>query len=301
MIKKIFLFVFAIFTLTLFGCETNNSEKPTVVLPAGSPLIAVADILDDANYEIVPGPDSFPAEFTKQGKDIIIAPIIVGTKLYLAGTSKYKLHSVIGWGNLYIVSRTKVNGVSDLENKKMIAFGENATPGIILKTALGSLNTQVEYYAAVSDVVGPFKTKQFDYALISEPILQRLISSSTNEELHVFDLSSLDSLPKVAQFGVFVNPDSANSKATKRFLIKIETNVESLNENPLEYANKIIQKFEQLSTFTPELLSNSIPRMNLKYVSAKNAKVDFLAYINFLNEKNPKLIGGEVPDEGFYY
>ncbi|MGI6782084.1 MAG: hypothetical protein ACOX56_04610 [Acholeplasmataceae bacterium] len=297
--KKYFIFLLALLTLTLFGCQ-KNTEKPTVILPAGSPLISVADILDEACYQIVPGPDAFPAEFKKQEKDIIIAPVIVGTKLYIAGASNYKLHAIIGWGNLYLVSRTKVNRISDLTNKKVIAFGENATPGIIFKTALGNQSTEVDYYAAVSDVVGPFKTKQYDYALISEPVLQRLISTSTNETLHVFDLSSVENLPKVAQFGVFVNPTSSNSREVTRFLKKIEPNVKSLNQDPLEYANKIITNFEQLSSFTPELLASSIPRMNLKYVKAKAAQEDFLVYINFLNEKNPNLIGGKVPNEGFY-
>ena len=82
---------------------------------------------------------------------------------------------------------------------------------------------------------------------------------------------------------------------------KIERNVKKVNENPEAYANLIVPKFEALQAFTPELLANAIPRMNLEFVSSKNAKNDFLAFVNFLNSKNPNLIGGQVPNEGFYY
>jgi NitT/TauT family transport system substrate-binding protein len=298
--RKLYILIIAIFTLSFFGCQ-KTTEKPTVILPGGSPLISVAEILEDSDYQIVAGPDLFPAEFKKAERDIIIAPIIVGTKLYIVGASNYKLHSIIGWGNLYLVSRTKINSLSELEGKSVVAFGENATPGIILKTALGSVNTNLNFLASVTDVVGPFKTKQYDYALISEPVLERLISSSKDETLHVFDLAKAEGLPKVAQFGVFVNPNPTNKAGTKNFLSKIEKNVKKMNNDPLAYASLIVPKFEALQAFTPELLANAIPRMNLLFVSSKDAKEDFLAFINFLNSKNPNLIGGKVPNEGFYY
>jgi NitT/TauT family transport system substrate-binding protein len=299
-VRKLFILLIAILSLGLFGCE-KTTEKPTVILPGGSPLISVAEILEDTDYQIVAGPDLFPAEFKKQERDIIIAPIIIGTKLYIAGASNYKLHSIIGWGNLYLGSRTKINSLSELEGKSVVAFGENATPGIMLKTALESVNTNLNFLTAVTDVVGPFKTKQYDYALISEPVLERLISSSKDETLHVFDLSKGEGLPKVAQFGVFVNPNPINKAGTKNFLSKIEKNVKKMNNDPQVYASLIVPKFEALQAFTPELLANAIPRMNLLYVSSKDAKDDFLAFINFLNSKNPNLIGGKVPNEGFYY
>ncbi len=302
--KKIFILIIAIFTLSFFGCQKKieePTEKPTVILPGGSPLISVAKILEDADYQIVAGPDLFPAEFKKAERDIIIAPIIIGTKLYIASASNYKLHSIIGWGNLYLVSRTKITSLTELEGKSVVAFGENATPGIILKTALGSVNTNLNFLASVTDVVGPFKTKKYDYALISEPVLERLISSSEGETLHIFDLSKAEGLPKVAQFGVFVNPNSTDKVGVVNFLSKIEENVDNMNNDPTLYANLIVPKFESLQAFTPELLANAISRMNLLFVSSKNAKTDFLAFINFLNSKNPNLIGGEVPNEGFYY
>ena len=227
-------------------------------------------------------PDDLFLPNLKQERDIIIAPV-VGTKLYIAGASKYKLHSIIGWG-IYILFPHQINSLNELD-KKVVAFGENATPGIILKTALGSVNANLSFLAAVTDVVGPFKTKQFDYALISEPVLERLISSSPNETFHVFDLSKVEGLPKIAQFGVFVNPTPTHKVGTKNFLSKIERNVKKVNENPEAYANLIVPKFEALQAFTPELLANAIPRMNLEFVSSKNAKNDFLAFVNFLNSK----------------
>ena len=73
--KKIFILIIAIFTLSFFGCQKKieePTEKPTVILPGGSPLISVAKILEDADYQIVAGPDLFPAEFKKRNAILLL-------------------------------------------------------------------------------------------------------------------------------------------------------------------------------------------------------------------------------------
>lgn len=291
----ILLLLFSFFTLS--SCQ-KDQDKPTLLVPSGSPLIAIAGVISETDSQIVVGPAAIPAEFTKQEKDIIVAPIIVGTKLFNAGASKYQLAAVIGWGNLYIVSRHEINSLVDLENKNLAAFGEHATPGIIIKSIINEKN--ITFFDSVPDVVGPFKKGQYDFALISEPFLSTLIRTS-DESLHVYDLKDDETLPKVSQVGIFINPDSDKLSQVNSFLKSVENNITNLNQNPTDYAKKIVDSVDNLDKLGEELISEAIPKLNLDYVKALDAKADYITFLEFLKEINPELIGGKLPEEGFYY
>ena len=42
-------------------------------------------------------------------------------------------------------------------------------------------------------------------------------------------------------------------------------------------------------------------RTKLEFVTAQDAKADVEVYLNALNEVSGEMIGGKLPDEGFYY
>ena len=277
------------------GCE--KSEKPTLLVPAGSPLIAVAGMLEYVDYEVAVGPSLLPSEFIKGEKDIIVAPVIVGAKLHNVGSSKYKLAAVIGFSNLYIVSRIPLTSVSDLNDKKMLAFGEHATPGIVLKQVLQNINVDIEWGTDIKEMIAPFKTKRHDYVLISEPALTTL-KNSVKEEVYVLSLKDLF-LGEIIQVGVFVNADS--DKSLNKILNKIKENIEYLNLNNVSYAKKVLNVNEQLKEFGEETIASSILNLDLEYKNALNIKVEIEAFLAILNEYNKELLGNKLPNNEFYY
>lgn len=293
---KKFVIYLLLFTSLLCGC--GSDVKLSMLVPSGSPLLSVAGVLESVDYEVTIGPDLLPVTLTKGEKDLVIAPIIVGAKLYNSGVSDYQLAAMVGWGNLHILSRTPISSIQDLEGKNILAFGEHSTPGIMLKLATADLNVTITFFKAVSDVGAPFLTKQYDYVLLSEPILSKIIASSS-EDCFTFSLQNLAQLPKIAQFGIFVNP-KANAQKVTAFLSAVEANVSYLNEEPLAYANSIVDQDVQFSELGIEIISNSIPNTELSYVSAQNAKTDVNEFLSFLINTDVNLIGAQLVDENFY-
>ena len=51
---------------------------------------------------------------------------------------------------------------------------------------------------------------------------------------------------------------------------------------------------------TPEAVADSISHVQLNGVSAKDAQKDLEFFFNVLKNNNPKIIGGKLPDGGFY-
>ncbi|MGI6360520.1 MAG: hypothetical protein ACOX02_05755 [Acholeplasmatales bacterium] len=293
--KKSILIILLVFVFSLVGCK--KSEKPTLLVPAGSPLIAVAGMLEYVNYEVTTGPSLLPSEFIKGEKDIIVAPVIVGAKLYNVGSSKYKLAAVIGFSNLYIVSRTPLTSINDLNGEKMLAFGEYATPGIVLKQVTQNINVDIEWGSDIKEMIAPFKTKRHNYVLISEPALTTL-KNSLKEEVYVLSLKDLFQ-EEIIQVGVFINPNS--TKNLSKTLNEIKKNIEYLNKNNVLYAKNILNVHEQLTEFGEETISDSILNLDLKYKNALNIKEEIEAFLTILNEYNKELLGDKLPNNEFYY
>ncbi|NLL69219.1 MAG: hypothetical protein GX232_03320 [Acholeplasmataceae bacterium] len=298
---KRLLLIFTILFSTLLLSSCKKIEDPSILLPAGSPLIGMAEALDGIEHEIVVGADSFPAAFVKGERDIIIAPAVLGVKLYNEGKSKYQLASVFGWNNLYIISNDNITSLSELSGKQIIAFGEFATPGIVLRTVLGNLEANISYVGSVSDVVAPFMQKTYDAALISEPFISVIKSKTANHNFSILDLSEEEKVPPIAQVGIFVNPNSNNKAGIDNFLSKAKLSIESLNKDPKAYSKKAVSLQPRLKDLGEEVIASAIPNLNLDYVSL-DLKTKLEPFLQFLINNNDKqLIGDKLPQVAFYY
>ena len=63
-------------------------------------------------------------------------------------------------------------------------------------------------------------------------------------------------------------------------------------------AAKLVAKYVKM--FTPEAVEDSISHVQMNVVSAQEAKKDVEFFFTKLKEQSPKIIGGALPDGGFY-
>ncbi|HEY8423487.1 MAG TPA: hypothetical protein VIL23_01860, partial [Clostridia bacterium] len=188
----------------------------------------------------------------------------------------------------------------------LIAFGQNATPGIILRAALsakGVQNCDVSYQNSVNEVVGLFTVNnEYDYALVAEPVLSQL-QIKKGLKLNIVDLqevlqSEMDSIP---QAGVFVNPESKNINKVNKVLKALKSNIESLNEKPEEYAEKIVNYNEFFENISKEVIASAVQNGKvIDYKKAKDNKAVLKAYFELLINQNKNLLD-KLPDDSFYY
>lgn len=309
--KKVFMSVILAVMLAanILGCADNSNEKINIIVPNGITLIAVGGLINtqDINIENVEGPDLLISAMTSKSHQVIIAPLNVGAKLYMKGQSSYKLAAMLTYGNLYIVSKkaSTLNSLADLEGKQIMAFGQNATPDIILKAALQSqnINCGIEYQSGVSEVIPFFKNDDYKYALVAEPVLSQL-QIKQNIDLNIIDLQEIlkDEIASIPQAGVFINPDSQNIAMINTFLDNLKDNVVSLNASPEDYANDILPKHKFFENLTKEVIVSAIQSGRvIDYLKAKDNTDIAAGYFGLLNTYNSNILGGEVPDSNFYY
>ncbi|HHW90142.1 MAG TPA: ABC transporter substrate-binding protein [Clostridiales bacterium] len=315
--KKVLSFVlFLVISLSsvfMLACA-KESDKVKVMVPNGITLIAWGGLYDNRDVEIdnVNGPDLLSTAFASSSHDIIVAPLNLGAKLYNNSNTKYKLDSMITFGNLFIVSKDKVSlddKLQDLKGKKLIAFGRNATPDIILQAALNSkdiTDCEIEYQSGVSEVVALFKGEdsEYDYALVAEPVLSQL--KNMGLDLNIVDLqevlqydSDMESIP---QAGVFINPESKRIDKINEALQELKNNIEYLKANPQDYAQDIIKHHEYFKNITSEVIASAIQSGDIiDYKKAKDNKPVLEAYFQLLIDQNKNLLGAQPSDDFYYY
>lgn len=300
--KKNFIFILLLaIVAVLSGCEKDKAQIK-VIVPNGTPLIAVAGVeLDNVTIENVSGPSALTAAMTSKSHDIVIAPLTAGAKLFIKGASTYKLDSIITFSNIYMASTKKLDSLNDLEGKKVIGYGQGTTPGIILEKATEGINIDITYVASLSEATGYLvnTTDEFDYVLIAEPAITNLVEAK-KLSLNILDLSKKleDEIPLIPQAGIFVNPEG-NTEAINEYLAKVKANITSLNDDPSSYAKKVVSKYEYLSEMTENIIALSIPKSNIDFKNASENKEALENFYSLLNDYNQEILTG-VPDDGFY-
>jgi len=292
---KVFMLVFAF--VALIGCgEVKVEEEVKIIVPQGNPFIAVGNLVgeENINIESVNGAAGVKAGLVGGEYDIVIAPLNLGAQLYNAGQSKYVLDSVIALGNTYIISNkdTKLDSISDLQDKTILAYSQGGTPDIILQYALKQNNVTavIEYQPSLAEVVPFFVQGKYDYILAAEPVITNL-KVNKNKELNIINIQDVvDST--IMQAAIFVNPNSEKQDSIDAVISKIKDNIKEMNKDPEGYANSIIEKDVYFKDLGANIMTQSIPNSNLDFVKAKDNKAKVESYLT--------MIGYKLPDEAFY-
>ena len=309
--KKVLFTLLVLLSLFMFvGCakEKEEYEKMSVIMPTGTPALALANYVkeavdtDSADVSLVAGADLLKSAFINKDKDIIVAPVNLGAMMYNTYES-YVLYKTYVWGNLYLASKASLNSLSDLNEKKVVVFGQNSTPDIVFRSILQSypeLNVEIEYVDDVATANTMLASGKAEYIISAEPSLTKI---KAKLGLNVIDLqeewkkiSGSESYP---QAGIFVKKDKLEDKSVKNALNKMLASVRSAISNPSECAKNAVSIHESFATLTEEVLVLSIPNCHFNVVEDEKQAVSF--YLQKMIDLGfSKQVGGKVPGEGFF-
>ena len=297
--KIIIIIIFGFLCTMLPGCKTINENKKefNIIVPEGMPYIAIGNLIGEKNITInnVSGSTALKAAFTSNDYDIIIAPFNLGVQLYNGNKSTYKIDSIIGLNNLYLISQENIefNDIKDVLNfeQSILAFGEGSIPDIVLKKVLelNNIDKQIEYMNSVNDVMPYFVQKKYDFVLSSEPVLT-IMKHNKNLKFNSLNLQNYIST-KILQVAVFVK-DGVDINEIDEVLEKIKSNIESMNNNYEQYANNLVLKNDYFSEMGYDVLVECEKNGNIQYIKAKDFKSEIESFLTLINYK--------LPDEKFY-
>lgn len=303
--KKILSLLVLMLTIILIaGCDNSKNSlenEVKIITPYDTPHLALGGLLEEVNINIeaVNGADNLKTALTTNSHDIVIAPINLGVMLFNGGKSDYKVAAILTMNNTHIVTNkdNKLTSFNDLKNEKVIAFGQNGIPGSILKKLYSDYEFDINNvdftFGSSSAVYSVFSKGSTDakYALISELQISKLVLID-KLEIKTLDLCKELGVD-VPQACIFINPNSKKLDDVNKVLEMIEINVNWLNNNPEEYASKVITLDRIFGETTKEVIARGIPLANIVYKKGRDYQNEINNILNILGVKKP--------DDSFYY
>ena len=338
--KKKFFNVFALIMVLVFtvvSCGEKKEEKKQdtqvkqevkkedgvirVAAIKGPPAMGLVKLFADNeegktlnkyDTKIVNTPDEIAALVGKGEVDIASIPSNLASVLYNKTGGKIQTASIIAFGILYIVENggETVKSVKDLKGKTIYLNSKGSTPEVVLNYVLKGnglepgKDVKLEFKSEAAEVVSAISNDPKGIALLPQPFVT--VAQAKNPNLRVaFALADeWDKVPgtkKGSQVAgvIAFNKEFAekNPEKVANFLKEYEQSVKYLNENVDEGA-KLLGKYNII----PEpRAKKAIPATKVTFVAGEEMKEKISEYLRILHEGNPKIIGGKIPGDDFYY
>ncbi|MHC1721024.1 MAG: ABC transporter substrate-binding protein [Clostridiaceae bacterium] len=297
------------------GCSTTPKEKLKIAALKGPTGMGLVKLMEDNQdlYEITlyDSPDQLISKIVTGEVDGAAVPSNLAPILYAKTQKKIQLTSVTTLGILYIVENgNTIKSIADLKGKTILASGKGGTPEYALNYILEKnglkpdVDVTIEYKSEHADVAAAVASGEAKIAVLPEPFVTTTKSKVANLSVPVDLTKEWEKVgggdSKLIMGAFVMQKDTLDNKKSdvKKFLQKYEASVKYVNENPKE-ASELIAKHAILPN--AKIAETAIPKSNIVFISAQDAKKSLTGFFTVLMNSNPKSIGGSLPDENFYY
>ncbi|MFW5998959.1 MAG: ABC transporter substrate-binding protein [Bacillota bacterium] len=243
----------------------------------------------------------------KNDIDLLITGSNVGAKAYNRGID-LKLLNINVWGIDYLLTDGfKAESWSDLEGKTLSLPLQGGPLDFLTRYLLkenGVDPETVEFvYRPSANGAKTFMAGDLDAIVLPEPMAT--VTLAKREEAHL----SLDIQQEWAQFnqeddripfvGLFAAGDFINDNSEYADLINglYKLGIKWLNDNNQEAA----ELADQFMDVSPQVIEKSFTRTDLAYYDKTETRDLVEVYFKEIEKMYPDMIGGNLPDAGFYY
>lgn len=296
--------------------KTKEIIEVNVVMPDGLPAVSLSKLVKEnptitegynVMYNIENTPDALSTTVMKQDADIAVVPSNMAAIAYNK-TSNYKIGATTGWGSFYLVSTEDIDGFEDLKDMEVGNTGKGLTPDITVQSILKEKGIDPQdinftYVNTANELVPLLVTGKVSTAIVPEPALSALMAQNPNVKI----IKSLNEEYKEiskSEFGypqatIIIKSDFAkeNTEFVNSFLNSAKESINFVKESSTEagaFSEEIGVKTKK------EIITKSIEKANLNYISIKESKKEYEDYYKRLADFDVKALGGKLPDEGIF-
>lgn len=278
----------------------------------GPTAMGMAQLLDEDGYDftIAASPDEIVPMVVQDKLDIAAVPANLAATLYQKTDKDVSVLAVNTLGVLYLVENgDSVKSVEDLKGKTIYASGKGATPEYALNSVLKAngidpeKDVTVEFKSEHAEVVSALVQDQTAVGLLPQPFVTTALMK--NDKLKVaLDLNklwedSMDDGSKLVTGVVIANNEFVQDHADKvnDFMDAYKESVDFVNSDT-EAAAQIIGDHDIIAK---EVAQKAIPDCSIVFIEGDEMKTMLSGYLATLDNQNPEIIGGQLPDDAFYY
>ena len=330
----------AVLALALFGCtagepnpddSTQHSEEAvqgvemSVAALKGPTGIGMVKLMADNDsgttvnhysFQVFDSPDNVVAAVSNGTVHVAAVPVNVAANLYKKTNGGIQVAAVNTLGTLFVLENgDTVHSIEDLRGKKIYVSGQGATPEYVLDYILTSngidpeKDVEIEFVADHAALATMMAAGQADIALLPQPNVTTVLAQSAGVRIALDLTREWDNVNakngregQLSMGCIIVNKEFAekNRAAFNRFLDEYRASVEYVtSEANLDSAARMCE--ERGIIPKAAVAKKAIPDCNIVYIEGAEMKQNMQANLQILFDANPKSIGGEMPDDAFYY
>ena len=274
-------------------------------------LSPYADTVEVVRWD---NPDKLRAGIMDNSIDITFLPTYLGANLYNKGVP-FRLLNVVTGGLLYVISRdSTIRTIDDLKGKTVLVPFKNDMPDLVLRSLLKKADMEIgqditiEYVATPEIAAKMAILGKADTILLPEIAATKVTVMAMEKKnmrfSHVIDIQKewgriMQTDAYIPQAGVAVrqsfaeeNPELVHAlhdalHNSSRALLEDETRLEEMVEKLWKNQGPIFA--ESIHKWNMDVQDSGLVRSRLEY------------FFNILQDLNPAIIGGKLPDADFYY
>ena len=298
--------------VSVWASEGSSSDAVRIGALKGPTAMGMAQLLDEDGYDftIAASPDEIVPMVVQDKLDIAAVPANLAATLYQKTDKDVSVLAVNTLGVLYLVENgDSVKSVEDLKGKTIYASGKGATPEYALNSVLKAngidpeKDVTVEFKSEHAEVVSALVQDQTAVGLLPQPFVTTALMK--NDKLKVaLNLNklwedSMDDGSKLLTGVVIANNEFVQDHADKvnDFMDAYKESVDFVNSDT-EAAAQIIGDHDIIAK---EVAQKAIPDCSIVFIEGDEMKTMLSGYLATLDDQNPEIIGGQLPDDAFYY
>lgn len=253
----------------------------------------------------------------KADADFVAMPTNVAANLYNRGV-KLQLLNVSTWGVLWMVSREpNLKTLADFKGKEIVMPFRADMPDIVF-TALAEKqgldikrDFRLRYVGSPLDAMQLMITRRADHALLAEPAVSVALRKTRSFPVSLIAPELFRSVDLQQEWGRVMQRPARIPQAGMVAMGKVLGNAALIEKFQQAYAASLAWCEKQpdacgqlvakrVDMLTPEGVADSVRVDNAVFVTAREARPELEFFLGLLHAREPNLIGGKLPDEGFY-
>ncbi|MFO7815619.1 MAG: ABC transporter substrate-binding protein [Halanaerobiales bacterium] len=313
--KKIILLLSLLLVLSLFSGGIVNAKEvviQTPPVPAALPLLRMqnrGEFESFMNLDIKISPDHQRAIslISENEIDFMVTGVNVGAKIYNKGIG-VNMVNVNTWAIDYLLTNGfKAEDWSDLKGKTLSLPLQGGPLDFLARYLLEENCVDPEevdlVYRPLPNGAKYFMSGQVDSIILPEPLVSTSLAKGENTNLSL-DIQEEwgklhDGDERIPFVGLFVSNNFAeeNPELVDILAGKYIEGVRYYNNNPEEAIKDSAKYFD----VPAPVMEKAWSRVNLNIYSENESRELVNTYFNEILEMYPEMIGGNLPDEEFYY
>ncbi|MFN3987738.1 MAG: ABC transporter substrate-binding protein [Rhodocyclaceae bacterium] len=312
--------------LATVGAQAERMPRLVLAGPPAAvsfPLIhmvasgALAEVADEVSFVSWRDPDQLRVMALDGRADVLALPTNVGANLYNRGIP-LRMLNVSTWGILWLVSRNAdIRQLSDLKGEEIAMPFRADMPDIVFGVVAerqgldARRDFRLRYVATPMDAVQLLIARRVDHALLAEPAVSMALRKTRSfpvnivaPELHrAVDLQaewgSVFGRPaRMPQAGIALLGAAAANDALARKVAAAYRDSLAWCQAQAEACGQLVA--DHIDLLEAAAVADAIAASPLEAVAISDATEALTHFFEVLHARNPALVGGRMPDAGFY-